>query len=325
MKSRTALPWIVLGGIVLLAVATVAVLRPLLTRAAPPATAALGDTWMRPADEATMVYVPGGTFTMGSDDARVDFLSAICSEYNRACYTCSPGRSVCHRQWFDDEQPAHPVTLDAFWLDRTEVTNAQYAACVAAGACSLPSETGFYLRSDYFHASDYASHPVLYVSWQQAAGYCEWAGARLPTEAEWEYAAAGPDGLNFPWGAEFDGTRLNFCDDGCWLPGSASAWHDGFEETAPAGSFPAGASWAGALDLAGNAAEWVADWYAADYYVQSPALNPQGPASGDNRVYRGGAWGLQPLYASTRYRSFKPADATNIYVGFRCARSAYVR
>lgn len=167
MKSRAALKWVALGGIVLvLALIAFSALRPTLTRAAPPAAAKLGDTWTRPADGGTMVYVPGGTFTMGSDDARVDFLSAICSEYNLACYTCSPGRSVCHRQWFDDERPARPVTLDAFWLDRTEVTNAQYTRCVAAGACSLPNETGFYLRNDYYYASDYASHPVLYVNWQ---------------------------------------------------------------------------------------------------------------------------------------------------------------
>jgi formylglycine-generating enzyme required for sulfatase activity len=325
MNRRLALALGVIGGGLLLAALVIAgALLPARSRAAPPGRPAPGEIWQRGRDRMNMVFVPGGAFTMGSEQPDLDFLYDTCMKYNIACYVCKPGAKtgICDRSWFEDERPSHAVSLSGFWLDKTEVTNSQYAACVQAGACTLPSETGFYVRQDYYYDAKYANHPVLYVDWQQAAAYCRWAGSRLPAEAEWEYAAAGPEGRRFPWGDEFDGTKLNFCDKNCWLPGSAAEWDDRFEETAPVGSFPQGASWAGVLDMAGNAAEWVADRYAAGYYSGSPQHDPQGPASGEARVQRGGSWGLQPLYATTRYRASKPPAESNIYVGFRCAASA---
>jgi formylglycine-generating enzyme required for sulfatase activity len=325
MNRKLALALAAACGVLLLAaLAFAGPLAPSLSRAAPPTEPTAGDIWQRARDRMNMVFIPGGTFSMGSEQPELDFLYNVCMKYNIACYVCKPGTKTgaCDRAWFEDERPPHQVTLDGFWLDKTEVTNAQYAACVQAGACALPSETGFYVRQNYYYDPSYANYPVVYVDWSQAADYCKWTGARLPTEAEWEYAAAGTEGRRFPWGAEFDGTKLNFCDKNCWLPGGATEWDDSFEETAPVGSFPPGASWAGVLDMAGNAAEWVADWYGPGYYGQSPEHNPLGPESGEARVQRGGSWGLQPLYASTSYRSSKLPDESNIYAGFRCARGA---
>ena len=255
------------------------------TPLSPPATSAigLGSTHLREADGMTMVYVPAGTFLMGSND---------------------------HEH---DEKPPHQVRLAAFWMDQTEVTNAHYNRCVEAEVCRSSS----YADDPDFNGAGY---PVVGVSWRDARTYCEWAGSRLPTEAEWEYAARGPERLTYPWGNEFDGTKLNFCDQNCSFEWKANHVGDGYAQAAPAGSYPAGASWAGALDLAGNVWEWVQSEYkpypyqAADGREKLDSPNP--------RVMRGGSWNsdLYVTRASDR-ESFEP-DYQNVNVGFRCVVSA---
>jgi eukaryotic-like serine/threonine-protein kinase len=226
----------------------------------PPSTAELGDVWVRPIDQMNMVYVPQGSFLMGSDDGE------------------------------EDERPVREVVLDGFWLDRTEMTNAQYQRCVNAGEC-VPYQ------------------PVVGVSWFDAEAYCTWAGGRLPTEAEWEYAARGPDNPTYPWG----NTAVS-----CELAHYGSCQP---RRTVEVGSFsPAGDSWVGAVDMAGNVWEWVADWYASDYYQNGATNNPTGPETGNSKVLRGGSWDSNSMSVrSANRRHLTPTYGSNFSFGFRCA------
>ena len=243
-----------------------------------------------------MVYVPAGEFLMGSPDG----------------------------EGHDDEHPQHRVTLDEFWIDRTEVTNEQYRQCVEAGACDAPTSCnwGWSIYDDGEKGDD----PVLCVNWHNADAYCGWAGARLPTEAEWEKAARGTAGQVYPWGDQFDGSRVNSCDVSCEDDRADGDWDDGYARTAPVGSYPAGASPYGALDMTGNVLEWVADWYDADYYRASPGLNPQGPATGNyngynGNVLRGGSWyDTQEGVRSAARNRLDPFGVTD-NIGFRCCVS----
>jgi formylglycine-generating enzyme required for sulfatase activity len=252
----------------------------------PPGTASLGDTWTRPTDGMVMVFVPAGEFRMGSTDAEVDEQQR---RWKEAGFTCPP-------PGFEDQQPAHAVGLTAFWLDRTEVTNAQYASCVAEGECSQSEQ------ADDPDLSG-AEYPVVGVTWQEAAANCNRAGARLPTEAEWEYAARGAERFLYPWG---DGeptcqlAQLNTC------PG----------HTAPAGSLSGGASWCGALNMAANASEWVADRYGP--YPSGRQVDPKGPSSGQYRILPGSPW-ASPSVISVAYRLWMPLQSGTNIEGFRCA------
>jgi formylglycine-generating enzyme required for sulfatase activity len=225
---------------------------------------------------AVQIRIPAGAFIMGSNS----------DAGNRA--------------------PMHAVYLDEFWIDRAEVTNTQFALCVAAGACAY--HVSFETNPRFIDPA-YADHPVVYVRWQDAVDYCTWQGGRLPTEAEWEAAARGPFGRTHPWGEED--------------PSPSLANVDGYvNDTTPAGSHPAGASYYGVLDMGGNVREWVSDWYDPNYYWISPARNPQGPETGEKRVLRGSAWS-DPAWravASTRY-SHVP-DSPGATRGFRCAATA---
>jgi formylglycine-generating enzyme required for sulfatase activity len=277
----------------------------------PPPATALGDTQTRRADQMTLVYVPAGQFQMGSDLVEGRYARQLCKQYSGPVAI-----SVCQPAVFANEQPAHSVTLHDFWIDRTEVTNAMYQRCEAAGACAPPEKPSSYARPSYYGNSAYAAYPVIWVNWQQAADYCRWAGGRLPTEAEWEYAARGPHSWVFPWGDEFDGTRLNYCDASCATGLLDEAIDDGYPETAPVGEFPKGVSWCGALDMAGNVREWVADWFAP--YTLQPQVNPTGPRSGKSRIPRGGSWLDRPDDVRSANRGENTPDYTRHKVGFRC-------
>ncbi len=210
-------------------------------------------------DGLPMVYVPAGCFVAG----RIDGPS--------------------------EEQPGRRVCLGGFWIGQTEITNAQYAACVEAEACTPP------VNPVYFDAPRYANHPVVHITWDQAAAYAAWRGGALPSEFQWEYAARGTEGAVYPWGyAEPDCQRANY---GTCVRATAAVGPD--QRTM-------GASWVGALDLAGNVEEWTASWYGERLYFQleDGAIDPAGPTDGRLRVLRGGAWGdaADQLRATVRAR-----------------------
>jgi len=200
-----------------------------------------------------------------------------------------------------DEHPAHSVYLNGFWMDRHEVTTAEWNAY--AQAMNLP------LRS----APD--DHPIISVGWPDALAYCQWVGKRLPTEAEWEKAARGTDGRTYPWGEGMERTRANYGTDVCCDVDAS----DGYSLTSPVGHYPQGESPYGVRDMAGNVWEWVADWYDATYYARSPRRNPQGPSTGTRRVIRSSGWQVETpqVRIFTRVAS-NPLDR-NHSTGFRCA------
>ena len=187
-------------------------------------------------DGATMVFVPAGEFTMGS----------------------SAGE--------DNERPLHLVYLDSFWIDKLEVKNALYKKCVDAKQCQPPNPTKSYTRASYFGNAEYDDYPVIYVSWDDAINYCTWAKKTFPTEAQWEKAARGTDQRKYPWGDNWNGAWLNFCDKKCPFDWKDKDADDGYVDTSPVGTYPKGASYYGAMDMAGNVWEWIADRYDASYY-----------------------------------------------------------
>ena len=263
-------------------------------------------TMIRPVDGMVMVYVPAGEFLMGSSQAQLDTAYFLCDR-EVVNSDCPPGR-------FADEAPQHSVALDAFWIDQTEVTVVQYQSCIDAGVCP-PWDC--YNPESEIGLPDY---PIGCVRWLQADQYCRWVEARLPTEAEWEYAARGPESSVYPWGNTFDVRRTNFCDLNCYNRWRDPSYDDGYNSVAPVGTFPTGASWCGALDMAGNAAELVADWYNEDYYAVSPTLNPAGPETGSLVVFKGGASNHGASYLRSAWRATIPPDSYYGIVGFRCAK-----
>ena len=244
----------------------------------------------------------------------------------------------------DDEQPQRTVFVSSFWMDRYEVTNARYERFVSATGHPAPAnvkpELTLWFHGKAFPGSE--QHPVVNVDWQDALAYCRWAGKRLPTEAEWEKAARGTDGRTYPWGNEWDHARANsasywagrtieFKDAAEWK----SFWVDGEGArrskergilgevlTMPVGSFPDGASPYGLFDMAGNASEWVWDWYEPYYYLKAPASDPKGPDGVLLKVVRGGSW-LKPARSlRTTDRDYGFPDARPSGTGFRCAKDA---
>ena len=266
----------------------------------PTPTLGVGSIRISPKDGMRMVYVPDGEFRMGSNEHQ------------------------------DDEKPIHKVFLDAYWIDQYEVTNGMYAKCIEAKICSVPMPDGFFLssfdsvtvpdqllseffaeRSDFFQRlatePEFFNQPALGIHWGNANAYCRWVDRRLPTEAEWEKAARGVDRRTYPWGETIDCTKANFSS--C------------VDSPSRVGSFEEGQSPYGAYDMAGNAMEWVADWYSSLYYQNSTYENPLGPATGLYRVYRGGSWGSDDFVNRSANRPGYIITIPNDLIGFRCASS----
>jgi formylglycine-generating enzyme required for sulfatase activity len=266
-----------------------------------------------------MVYVPAGSFDMGSTDAEVDSAVQLCNQYY----------GNCTRAAFENEKPRHHVTLSAFWIDRTEVTAAQYAVFLNQVGnqtsngqpwLDLEDDAVTIMQSEGYFAprSGYAAHPATQVSWDGAQAYCQFMGGRLPTEAEWEYAARGPKNLTYPWGDGFAPAPLNFCDKRCGLGHADTSFDDGYVQTAPVGGYARGASWCGALDMAGNVWEWVADWYQEDAYTFTTPQDPTGPDSGQRKSLRGGSWFDIPSFTRGANRYWDEPTDPDLVFGFRC-------
>jgi len=216
-----------------------------------------------------MVYIPAGQFIMGSRDGG------------------------------SDEKPQRKVHLDGYWMYRHPVTVAQYRRFCRETRRKTPDPPSWGWEED---------HPIVKVSWHDAKAYANWAGAHLPTEAQWEKAARGTDGRVYPWGDDWDPSR---CRCSLRLLGDAGS-------TSPVGSYPSGASPYGCHDMSGNVWEWCADWYDEDYYAKAPSRNPTGPSSGQRRVVRGGAWyDVLEVDLRASYRWSSP-DGRNCGYGFRC-------
>jgi len=211
-----------------------------------------------------------------------------------------------------DERPVHNVCISAFQIGSYEVTNTQYRACVDAGVCAAPESNFSFTRSSYYGNSTYDNYPVIYVDWGQAKAFCQWLGGRLPTEAEWEYAARGGlSGKKYPWGND---------DPTCTLGATNGSQSDSCspDDTIRAGSFAPNGY--GLYDLAGNVSEWVNDWYDSGYYSRSQKNDPPGPSSGTYRVLRGGSWNDLTSFLRVAPRSNLNPMILNDLDGFRCAK-----
>ena len=209
-----------------------------------------------------------------------------------------------------EERPAHTVYLDDYYIDTYEVTNERYKSCVDAGVCQPPQGTGSVTRSEYYGSPEFDDFPVVYVDWDMAVAYCEWRGAHLPSEAQWEKAARGTDGRSYPWGEGIDSSLANYN----YTAG----------ETTQVGAYQDGQSPYGVFDMAGNVWEWVADWYDPDYYktLGDVTNNPTGPSSGQFHVLRGGSWINEEDFVRTFTRGWNELEYFGEYTdfGFRCAR-----
>lgn len=242
-----------------------------------------------------MELIPAGEFTMGGN---AEDELAVCLEIFE---------SNCQLNWFTHEEPPHEIAVEAFHIDVYEVTNALYKLCVDQGGCSPPKSSGSHNRSDYYGNSQFDNYPVIEVDWYQAKTYCEWRGARLPTEAEWEKAARGIDGRMYPWGEGLEETLANY------------HWNVG--DTTEVGSYESGKSPYGLYDMAGNVWEWVNSLLSP--YPYSADDGREAPEGDGPRVARGGSWGFDgDNSVSTFYRMDYDPASTSIDRGFRCARDA---
>lgn len=243
------------------------------------------------------IWVPAGSFLMGTADI----------------VTLDP--PAWARRELESEQPQHKVHItNGYWIDKYEVTNAAFQTFV---------EDGGYREESYWSKDglvwlniqdidnlpctctrqEAPDHPRVCVTWYEADAYAHWRGGRLPTEAEWEYAARGPESLLYPWGNTFDESKANVVLS---------------TDLTPVGSYPDGISWVGAHDMSGNAMEWVQDWLDFDYYKLNEQVDPQGPESGTIKIEKGGWWGSNAFVARAAYRHFEdPPSYQDHHIGFR--------
>jgi len=229
-----------------------------------------------PQDGMIQMFVPAGEFTMGAGADKT-------SETNT---------------------PRHIVYLDAYWMDRVEVTNSMYLKCMQAGGCTPPVSHNL-----NYNKWAYRNHPIVYITWYQANTYCQWADRRLPTEAEWEKAARGTDWRPYPWGFDNPNPRLaNYADT--MIHESVSSFR-----------YPLGASPYGVLNMSGNVREWIADWFDPNYYEVSPYANPTGPETGKEKSLRSGSYNEGPRGVTIEKRYRHEPQSAGLSRGFRCAQS----
>ena len=260
--------------------------------------------------EIEWVMIPKGTFVMGAtQEQRAEFFKFSSPTFRK--------------RLVDSAGPPHEVFIDGFYILRNLVTNHQYAGFMQATGRTHP-DTGARFQG--------SNQPVVAVTWDDAQAFCAWLGARLPSEAEWEKSARGTQGYVYPWGNTWDATRLqsmdgiahqSFVNQSDYLAWKAGHIDDAEAKSADVGSFPQGASSYGVLDMAGNAWEWVNDWFDPTYYQSSPKTNPHGPDSGEYKVLRGGAWDTPRTVNFTWIReNFMAPNTGRRVTSFRCAKDA---
>jgi formylglycine-generating enzyme required for sulfatase activity len=283
------------------AIATESLVMPVVTELPGTTEATSGQTSINPRDKAEMIYIPAATFKMGLSESEKGQLQTIWKT-----------KTVL----LDQSIPQHSVTLDAYWIYKTEVSNEMYSQCVMARKCIAPVNNGSKLRTDYYNNSQYRDYPVVYVTWKMAHDYCLWAKGELPTEAQWEYAARGPQEYIFPWG------NLS------WDSSLSNVWESGIGDTTPIYSYQAGASWFGLLNMSGNVYEWVFDWYQEKYYqTNSLWINPTGPNNGDIKEkqrlksVRGGSYSYSVSVSNGAIHDWEYWKKSSYNVGFRCAKN----
>ena len=247
----------------------------------------VGYLRVNPKDGAEMVWVPAGEFLMGSTPEQIENLP----EQKQISWE----ESAADDEWRKAELPQHIVALSGYWVYKYEVTVAQYRKyCVDTGNQMPKAPDSGWIEN----------HPIANITWQEAASYAAWAGASLPTEAQWEKTARGTDGRIYPWGNDYDRSKCNR---------RANVQI----RTEPVGSYPEGASPYGCLNMAGNVWEWCSDWYNGDYYSKSPASNPTGPERGAYRILRGGKWRTHIRYYRCSSRLSYPPSYRSYSIGFR--------
>jgi len=273
-----------------------------------------------------LLAVTGGTFMMGTTPEEAKKAADECALYGKSCDG--------YLDWVQDSFPTHPVVVDSFQMELTEVSAQQFVTFLnwlgpnshkdqcqnqPCAETTLENENSYILYGEngtysVRNPGFYSNHPITFVTWWGAEEYCATLNRRLPTEAEWERAARGPDNYIYPWGFDFDPQRA-----------MSSLSED--LGTVPVTSYPAGASPFGMLNMAGNVAEWAQDWFAADYYTQlansaAAPTNPTGPIAGTERVLRGGSWDTIPFFLRSVHRMSAPPDQPRASIGFRCAQDA---